>query len=62
MAQKLTLTHARKILGKLAESVSNEELEREIEMAELLKSLYFNYNSSHKLSNSVYNKEKDGKI
>lgn len=54
MAQKLTLIHARKILGKLAENVSDEEISMEIKVAELLKTLYFNNSMSN-------NKSKNGK-
>jgi hypothetical protein len=37
----LTLNNARKILGKDALNVSDEELEKDIETAELLKDLFF---------------------
>jgi len=39
---KLTLNKARKILGKIADGISDVQLEQEIQSAELLKTLYFN--------------------
>lgn len=47
MASKLTVKHARKILGKLAENISDVDLEMEIKAAELLKVLYFSHSSSN---------------
>ncbi len=44
----MTINNARKLLGKLADEVSDEELVKEIKAAELLKTMYF----SHKLSNN----------
>jgi hypothetical protein len=38
----MTLNQARKILGKEAKGVSDEELSRDIETAMLLKDLFFN--------------------
>jgi hypothetical protein len=38
----LTIKQARKILGVLAEGLTDEELEKEINDAELLKALYMN--------------------
>jgi hypothetical protein len=38
----ITIKQARKILGKLAEDVSDDELKKEIKVAELLKVIYFN--------------------
>lgn len=38
----LTIKQARKILGVLAEGLTDEELEKEIKGAELLKALYMN--------------------
>ncbi len=37
----LTLKNARKILGKEAENISDEELQQEIDIALLLKDLFF---------------------
>lgn len=37
----LTLKSARKLLGKDAQNVSDEELEKDIETAQLLKDLFF---------------------
>ena len=43
----MTIKQARKVLGKLSENISDEELEREIKAAELLKTLFFqNLNTS----------------
>lgn len=38
----MTIKKARQILGKLAKNISDEELERDICCAELLKDLFFN--------------------
>ncbi len=38
----ITLKQARKLLGKIAENISDEELEKDIKTAELLKAIYFN--------------------
>ncbi len=43
----MTIDEARKFLGKAAKNISDEELEKEIKVAELLKTLYFNQLSSH---------------
>ncbi|MGI5841265.1 MAG: hypothetical protein ACOX6N_03550 [Patescibacteria group bacterium] len=56
----LTLTKARKILGKLAEGVSDADLEKEMKTAQLLKMLYFNHLKKVQ-PNSSYNKEANGK-
>ncbi|NTU47037.1 hypothetical protein HGA88_05410 [Candidatus Roizmanbacteria bacterium] len=56
----LTLTKARKILGKLAEDVSDADLEQEMKTAQLLKMLYFSHLKKTP-SNSSYNKETNGK-
>jgi hypothetical protein len=37
----MTIKQARTILGKEAEGISNEEIQRDIEAAELLKNLFF---------------------
>lgn len=37
----MTIKQARKLLGKMAESLSDEELEKEIQSANLLKELFF---------------------
>jgi hypothetical protein len=42
----ITLKQARKILGSLAAKISDEELEKEIKSAELLKNLYMSVVSS----------------
>ena len=38
----ITLKQARKLLGKMAENITDEELDKEIKVAELLKAIYFN--------------------
>ena len=38
---KLTLDRARKILGKLAEGISDEQISNDIRAAELLKNIFF---------------------
>ena len=40
--KSITIKQARKILGKLSENISDDELEKEIKVAELLKIIYFN--------------------
>lgn len=55
--QPLTIKYARKVLGKLAENVSDEQLEKEIKAAQLLKSLFFNQIKDNKDSETVYNKD-----
>ena len=45
----MTIKQARKILGEQAKGISDEKLEKEIEVAELLKSLFFSMvTNSHK--------------
>lgn len=41
MEKKLTINQARRFLGKNAKGISDEELEKDIEIAELLKNLFF---------------------
>jgi hypothetical protein len=53
---KLTLIKARKILGKIAEGISDAQLEQEIQSAELLKTLYFNQLRKKQVEKS-YNKK-----
>lgn len=43
----LTVKQARKILGVLAEGLTDEELEKEIKDADLLKALYMNVVTSN---------------
>lgn len=38
---ELTIKRARKILGKMAESIPDSELEKEIKAAKLLKEIFF---------------------
>jgi hypothetical protein len=56
----LTLTKAKKILGKSAEGISDEQLEEEMKAAQLLKMLYFSHLKKVQ-PNSSYNKEANGK-
>lgn len=53
----LTLKNARKILGKDAQNVSDEDLEKDIETATLLKNLFFDnfMNKRKKTGNSIPN-------
>jgi hypothetical protein len=39
---KLTIKRARKILGNQAKQVSDDEIARDIQVAELLKNIFFN--------------------
>lgn len=41
MAGELSLAKARKILGKAADGVSDEQLQKDIDAARLLKTMYF---------------------
>lgn len=41
MNSQLTVKKARRFLGKDAKGISDEELEKDIEIAELLKNLFF---------------------
>lgn len=52
----LTILKARKLLGKLAEGTSDEELAKEIEMAELFKTIFFSQLKSSKKSEVIFNK------
>lgn len=58
---KLTITQAKKILGKAAEGISDEQLEQDIRAAELLKNLYFQQVLRKNLPQSSYNKTNNGK-
>lgn len=53
----LTVSKARKLLGKLAEGTSDGELEEEIKMAELFKTIFFNQLKSNKKSKVIFNKK-----
>ena len=58
---KLTIEKARKILGQTAEKVTDQELERDIVVAETLKNLFFTqYINKRKFPNS-YNENNHGK-
>jgi hypothetical protein len=41
----MTIKEARKILGKDAENISDEDIRRDIDMAVLFKDLFFNINT-----------------
>ena len=49
----MTIKQARKLLGKMAEPISDEELEKEIQTANLLKELFFNFSARNQKSKSV---------
>lgn len=58
---KLTIEKARKILGQSADKITDQELERDIAVAETLKNLFFaQYTNKGKFPNS-YNKTNHGK-
>lgn len=58
---KLTIEKARHILGKLADNLTDEEIERDLKVAETLKNLFFqSYVSVAKPSN-IYNKNTNAK-
>jgi len=50
----MTIKQAKKILGSLADNIPDEEIEKEIKVAELLKTLYFNHNSGN--NKAIYGK------
>lgn len=58
---KLTVARARKILGKLSESISDEEIEKDINVAEMLKNLFFNQYLKQKTIQNDYNKNNNAK-
>lgn len=49
----LTLKKARKLLGKMADSISDEELKKEIETANLLKEIFFSIRSGNQKTKGV---------
>lgn len=51
----LTIKEARKILGKLADTISDKELEKEIDSAALLKDIFFSVYLRGKKQNKVIN-------
>lgn len=57
----MTIKRARKILGKIADNLTDEEIKRDIQTAEILKSLFFNNYLSQNKSKSAYNKNSNGK-
>jgi len=56
----MTISQARKILGKMADKISDEEILEDIKTAELLKNLFF-IKYSTKMPPSDYNVTKHGK-
>ena len=48
---ELTIKRARKILGKLAEGLTDSDLEREIDTAKLLKNIFFNIYAKRRNNN-----------
>ena len=57
----MTIRQARQILGKLANNISDVELERDIKVAELLKNLYFQKVVKEASDKSPFNKSNYGK-
>ena len=49
----ITIKNARKMLGRLAENISDNELDEEIQTAKLLKDLFFAINARHKKSKNM---------
>lgn len=60
LCMAITIKQARKILGKLAENVSDADLESEIKAADLLKTLFFQQIKSSKTP-SVFASNNHGK-
>jgi hypothetical protein len=58
---KLTITRARKILGTLANNVSDEALEQEIKVAEMLKNLFFSSYTRHQANAGAKTINQNGK-
>ena len=58
---KLTIGKARLILGKLAENLPDDEIDRDIKVAEILSSLFFQYYIPTKKQPNNYNKNTNGK-
>ncbi|HLC87971.1 MAG TPA: hypothetical protein VJG66_02870 [Patescibacteria group bacterium] len=56
-----TVNKARKILGKIANNISDEELEKDIKTAEILKVIFFNNYRPQKKSQQVYTPKENGK-
>jgi len=50
----MTIKQARKFLGKLSENVSDDQIEQEIKMAQLLKTIFFSHRKSLKHAKKVY--------
>ncbi len=57
----MTIKQARKILGKLAEGISDEDIERDIKVAGVLKSLFFSKYSKNSTLQFIYNNKDNGK-
>jgi len=53
----MTVNQARKILGKVAESMSDAEIEQDIEVANFLKDLFFEITSSKTQLNQLCNND-----
>lgn len=57
----LTINKARRILGKAAKNISDAELEKDIQAAEILKVLFFNNYHPQKKSQQLYTPPKNDK-
>lgn len=58
---KLTIEKARRILGKLADNVPDEQLEQDIKAAEVIKNLFFQKYITAKKATNIYNDTNHGK-
>lgn len=57
----LTIKRARKILGKAADHINDEEIKKDIDVAELLKGLFFSQYMRRSKTKPSMNKEAYGK-
>lgn len=55
LLEKMTIKQARKILGQLADDISDQKLEQEIETASLLKDIFFSVYLRGRRQNKIVN-------
>jgi hypothetical protein len=55
-----SITKARKVLGNLADSISDEQLQNDILVAEVMKNLFFQFYMDVKRYPKFYNKNNHG--
>ena len=57
----MTTKQARKILGRVADSLTDEDLQKDIRVAEVLKNLFFSNSFSRNKVKHMYNRVNYGK-